>query len=264
MFATVNVLGFAVSVATGSHLHLDLLGTGAFLPAAWATRRQDRISTISAIAILLWAGRLASFLFYRALQVRHDIRLDAMLSTTGGALGFWLVSFVWGFICLLPHTLGAGSHSRPRWGSVSIAGGVLFLWGFAWEVLADWQKWWFKHDPGNVGHFCDVGLWGLSQHPNYYGNLCFWTGILILNLPAIMGARTGKVDFRGRALASLGRLALATLCPMLLTALFFGQASGRISNNVQLMSSMFGTDPAYRAYVERVPLIIPRVFGGGS
>ena len=37
IFGSANALGFGISAATGSHLHLDLIGTGVFAVAAVAT-----------------------------------------------------------------------------------------------------------------------------------------------------------------------------------------------------------------------------------
>ena len=55
-----------------------------------------------------WAVKLAAFLFYRALGHR-DGRLEGTTKTLSGCVGFWFVSFVWGWLTLLPHALG-GRH----------------------------------------------------------------------------------------------------------------------------------------------------------
>ena len=91
----------------------------------------------------LWATKLASFLFYRALQVKHDARLSETLSTTSGMIGFWTISFLWGFLVSLPHVLGAGVPvgERPKFGRVHAAGVAVFLAGFLIETTADLQKW---------------------------------------------------------------------------------------------------------------------------
>ena len=75
VFASANLVGFGVSAATGSHLHLDLIGTGAFAAAVYFGRAPGIRQLVSAACIGLWSSRLALFLFYRALQVKHDARL---------------------------------------------------------------------------------------------------------------------------------------------------------------------------------------------
>ena len=118
IFGSANALGFGISAATGSHLHLDLIGTGVFAVAAVATAGADARQRCSAGAVALWAVKLSSFLFYRALQTQHDGRLTEILSTTSGAAGFWFISFAWGWVVSLPHTIAAGvpAAGRPRFG----------------------------------------------------------------------------------------------------------------------------------------------------
>jgi steroid 5-alpha reductase family enzyme len=48
-----------------------------------------------------------------------------------------------------------------------------FLFGVVLEVIADVQKSvWVKG--GRVGGFCQTGVWGLSRHPNYAGEILQW------------------------------------------------------------------------------------------
>ena len=48
--------------------------------------------------------------------------------------------------------------------------------GMALEVTADWQKAAWKSRPENKGRFIDEGLWSLSRHPNYCGEMMIWWG----------------------------------------------------------------------------------------
>jgi len=246
IFAGANALGLGISIATGSHLHLDLIGTGAFSVVAVATRGTSLRQQVSAGCMGIWATRLAGFLFYRALEVGHDARLDDTLSTHEGATGFWTISFMWGVVCSLPHTLTLGLQKpalKTPMGLMGFCGVALFAAGLGIETMSDLQKYSFKKDPLNKGKFCDTGLWMSSQHPNYFGNLCLWGGILLLNAPVLR--------------QSPSRFGLAFLSPLFMTALFYGQASGAIANTVQLAEAKYGADPNYRAYVDKVPLIVP-------
>lgn len=84
-----NALGWVVSLLTGSHLHLDLIGTGAFAVVGLGTLMGenagifDRVQ-LSAGMMTLWGAKLAGFLFFRALQVGNDARLESTLATTSG------------------------------------------------------------------------------------------------------------------------------------------------------------------------------------
>ena len=244
VFAAANALGLGISLATGSHVHLDLIGTGAFAVVALATAGPSTTATISAFCVGLWGTRLAGFLFYRALQTGHDARLDDLLSTPSGATVFWATSFVWGVVCSLPHTLGAGVAAPRPLGLAGAAGLVLFAFGFALETTADVQKYLFKRDTANAGKFCGTGVWAFSQHPNYAGNIMLWAGILLVNSPALLSS-------------SPLRFLAALASPAFMLALFYGQSSGAMANTVELANGRYGQDPAYQEYVKTVALIFP-------
>jgi steroid 5-alpha reductase family enzyme len=205
----------------------------------------------------VWGVRLSSFLFYRALQYRTDGRLDDTLATPAGAAGFWAASCLWGVVCLLPHTLGAGvcgstafaaATASARLPRLSRVGAWIAAEGVALEAVADLQKWFFKQDPANKGKHCDVGMWFFCQHPNWFGNLCVWGGIYLVNWPLLRG-------LPGYRRHAFPLVALAS--PLFLFALFTGQATGTITNSVELAHAKYGHDPAYRRYVKDTPLIVP-------
>jgi len=253
IFGAANLLGLGVSLATGSHYHLDLLGTGAFTLAAIATAGSDPRQLVSAAAVGIWSAKLAAFLVYRVFQTTHDARLDDTLASASGAVGFWTISCLWGWLVSLPHTIAAATPGpRPSFGRATDRAGLLLLvLGLAVESLADWQKWRFKQSEANRGRFCDVGLWQTSQHPNWCGNLMFWTGVLVLNAQTLL-SDLGPV--RRRPAAAF----LAAACsPLFMLALFYGQASGAMTNTVELAERRYGADPAFREYVSSTPLIMP-------
>ena len=87
IFGAANLLGLGVSLATGSHYHLDLLGTGAFTLAAIATAGSDPRQRVSAAAVGIWSAKLAAFLVYRVCHTTHEARLDGTLASASGGLG---------------------------------------------------------------------------------------------------------------------------------------------------------------------------------
>jgi len=254
-----NAMGFGFSLATGSHYHLDLIGTGIFAVVALALRGPGELrQRLSAYAVAAWATKLAGFLFFRVFSTKHDARLDDVLSTTSGAFGFWFISFVWGWVVSLPHTVAAGVPvaARPRvgmWGTVASLS--IFGAGFILETLADVQKYMFKQNPANRGRFCDVGVWQISQHPNYFGNLLVWTGILALNTPTLL-ATVGKPGLPA-LLKRCARFLCGSASPIFMIVLFYAQATGALSKTVELANAKYGADPNYQAYVRSTPLIVP-------
>ena len=241
VFAGFNAAGLGISLASDTHVHLDLIGTGAFAFAAAATRGAGPTRGASTGMVVAWATRLAGFLFYRALTGGRDARLEDTLSTAGGCISFWVVSWAWGWLTLLPHALGATSAAATSAAARAArrAGAAAFAVGLATEVVADVQKFAFKR--AHPGRFCDVGVWAASQHPNWFGNWLLWAGVFIFNAPG-MAPR---------------RLALAALSPLSLGCLFAAQATGHLTPAVDLAQKRYGADPAFAAYVAATPLVVP-------
>jgi steroid 5-alpha reductase family enzyme len=111
--------------------------------------------------------------------------------------------------------------------------------GFAFEVIADEQKRRFRADPANHGTFITTGLWAWSQHPNYFGEITLWAGILVIAIPQLAGWNW-----------------LVVLSP-LFVALLLTRVSG-INLLDAIAKKRWGDDPAWQAYVARTPVLLPR------
>ena len=115
VFAGFNAVGWLISILTKSHLHLDLIGTGAFAVAGIVPLMIGSAKVIlgttsriklSAAMVALWGTKLAAFLFFRVLNTGHDARLDDLLSTTSGASEFRFIvkiflRYLWGRCIML-------------------------------------------------------------------------------------------------------------------------------------------------------------------
>ena len=78
----------------------------------------------------------------------------------------WLVS--------LPVQIGLAEAS-----SLSVlhyVGVLIWVVGFMFESLGDYQLARFKSTSQSAGKVLDQGLWRYSRHPNYFGNALIWLG----------------------------------------------------------------------------------------
>ena len=79
----------------------------------------------------------------------------------------------------MPVQLGQWSGSGAI-GILSEMGFGLFLFGFLFEMIADWQLVRFKSKPENQGKVLDTGLWKYTRHPNHFGDAVAWWGLFLI------------------------------------------------------------------------------------
>ena len=71
--------------------------------------------------------------------------------------------------------------------SLIYIGIVVWLFGFLFECIADYQKNEFKSKIENKNQFITKGLWSLSRHPNYFGEIILWIGISMISFSMLSG-----------------------------------------------------------------------------
>jgi len=99
----------------------------------------------------------------------------------------------------------------------------------------------FKMDESNNGKFISSGLWSLSRHPNYFGEIMIWLGVAIIAFPVLSG-------YQYFALSS------PVFVYLLLT-----RASG-IPILEKNADKKWGGQEAYEEYKRNTPVLIPKLF----
>jgi len=123
-------------------------------------------------------------------------------------------------------------------GLLSILGALLWLIGFLFEAIGDWQLSKFmKKNKGYDGSKEDkpvlnTGLWKYTRHPNYFGNACMWWGIWLVACQVPWGWTT-------------------IFAPIIMTILLT-RVSGR-----DLLEREMKKRKAYRDYIERTNGFFP-------
>jgi steroid 5-alpha reductase family enzyme len=220
--------------------YYDLAGSLTYatvIVLALALSEMDLRAAVIGTLVLVWCARLGSFLFRRVKRDGKDGRFDDIKPHWGRFLMAWTFQGLWVFMTLLAALLAITSPAGLGWDLLATLGLLIWLTGFALEVIADRQKSAFRADPGNRGRFITTGLWAWSRHPNYCGEILLWTGIALMATPTFAGWQW-----------------LGWLSPLFVTWLLM-KVSG-IPMLEQRADEKWGGQPDYEAYKARTPVLL--------
>tara|TARA_B100000989_G_scaffold202334_1_gene153118 strand:- start:6398 stop:7243 length:846 start_codon:yes stop_codon:yes gene_type:complete len=169
----------------------DLLGSLTYLTAIFYTLQltsSNRLSDYIIVGcIAVWAIRLGSFLFMRIHKAGEDRRFRTIKVNFTRFLMTWTLQGTWVSMCLLCVLTALSSYSGVVMNSIFFIGLTAFILGLAIEIIADNQKTVFRRNTENKDKFITTGLWSLSRHPNYLGEILLWTGIAVMSISSLHG-----------------------------------------------------------------------------
>jgi steroid 5-alpha reductase family enzyme len=146
--------------------------------------------------VLLWCGRLGTFLFLRI--QKHgglDPRFERPKKYFSTFFTFWNVSAVWVFATSLPAlTVLTTDRGPAALGPVDYVGIAGWVVGFLFEVTADYQKETWRARPENREKktWITEGLWSVCRHPNYFGEILIWSSVLLISMQSLTAASSPK------------------------------------------------------------------------
>lgn len=169
----------------------DLSGSLTYLTAIFYTLQltsSNRLSDYIIVGcIAVWAIRLGSFLFMRIHKAGEDRRFRTIKVNFTRFLMTWTLQGTWVSMCLLCVLTALSSYSGVVMNSIFFIGLTAFILGLAIEIIADNQKTVFRRNTENKDKFITTGLWSLSRHPNYLGEILLWTGIAVMSISSLHG-----------------------------------------------------------------------------
>jgi steroid 5-alpha reductase family enzyme len=236
-------LAFIPAYVRKTERFFDLTGSITYITvttlAVVLSPRVDGRSLLLLVLVMIWAGRLGTFLFQRVRKKGKDARFDDIKTNFAQFLNTWTLQGLWVTLTLSAALAAITTTVRKPLDLFALIGSLVWAAGFAIEVVADSQKRRFRADPEHEGDFIDTGLWAWSRHPNYFGEIVLWIGVAIIALPVLRGWQW------------IG----------LISPIFVAVLLTRISGVPILekrADERWGGQPDYEAYKARTPVLIPR------
>lgn len=187
----------------------------------------------------IWGSRLALRIYLKNRGKPEDFRYRAWRESWGRTfvvrsfLQIYMLQGLVAFVVALPVVLALLNPAARISGTVVSIGIAIWVIGFLFETIADWQLDRFIRNPENKGRIMTRGLWRFSRHPNYFGESLMWWGIAF-----------GAVGLTNVFL-------LGFLSPLLITFLLI-KVSG-----VPMLEKRWEGNPEWEAYKARTSVFIP-------
>ena len=205
-----------------------LLTSDGFAPRKW----------LLIVLVTIWGLRLSLHILIRNWGKPEDFRYQAWRKEVGPAWwwrSFFKVYIMQGVLLWIISTplLAAQISAQPdRLIWVDYAAIPIWLIGFFFEAVGDFQLARFKANPANKGKVLQSGVWRYTRHPNYFGDAAQWWAYYLI------------------ALAAGGWWTIFS--PILMTILLM-----RVSGVTLLEKTLKEEKPGYKEYVETTSEFIP-------
>lgn len=187
--------------------------------------------------VTVWGLRLSLYLAYRNIGKGEDFRYQRWREEEGKR--WWWLSYIrvfllQGLIMWIVSAPLAGIQVSATSGLIWLDYLATLLWliGFIFEALGDWQLMSFKANSDNKGKVLNSGLWRYTRHPNYFGDAVQWWALYLIAVSA--GAWW------------------TVFSPIIMT--FFLM---RVSGVTLLESSLKKRKPEYQEYIKKTSAFFP-------
>ena len=192
---TIHLIIFIPSAIMKNEKFYDFTGMIAYLSIIIFALQQkytqihsiDIYSLVLSLLISIWTLRLGIFLFYRVLKVGEDIRFKDVKNNALKFFVWFSISSLWVSLTTMAAMNVVTSKNYHQDLTLLYIGTMIWVFGFLFEIISDYQKIKFKNNSLNKNKFIDSGLWSISRHPNYFGEIILWIGIYIITLPSTSG-----------------------------------------------------------------------------
>jgi steroid 5-alpha reductase family enzyme len=236
-------LWWLISLALRNSSIVDIFWGAGFVVATWASFILTPAGCVERKLLLcllasIWGLRLSLHILRRNWGKPEDFRYQKWRAESGRR--WWWYSYFKVFLLqgLLMWLISAPllaaqiSATPDRLTAFDFLAVIVWIIGFFFEAVGDWQLACFVANPANKGQLLRTGVWRYTRHPNYFGDAAQWWGFYLIALAA------------GGFWTVFG--------PVLMTFLLV-----RVSGAALLERTLKDTKPGYAEYVATTSAFIP-------
>lgn len=197
---------------------------------------------VMCLLLMVYGVRLGGFLLWREIKSTSYRKTFKEVTTTEKPIPVFVKAAIW--ICvsfmyvLQVSPIFYRASNGDKGGVLAPIGAVIMVIALLIESISDKQKSAAKKE--NPNRFCDKGLFKIVRCPNYFGEVLFWTGVLVSGFSVL----TGAVQW---IIAILGYI-------LIVYVMLSGAKRLEIRQNKN-----YGDDPEYQEYVKKTPIIFPLI-----
>lgn len=221
--------------------YIDIAWGLGFVLIAWTAQLvyKQPLGWVFVALVSVWGLRLAYHIGKRNIGKPEDFRYQNFRKDWGknyfirSIFQIYLLQGVLMFMVALSFIEGMSKdriHTTLLYG----LGILLFVVGFAFEVIGDAQLRTHSSNPANKGVLITTGLWSRTRHPNYFGESVLWTGLALMSL----GLDTSFIPL-------LGALTITILV--------------RYVSGVPLLEVRMRKYKGFEEYAKEVPIFFPKI-----
>ncbi|MBO3698237.1 DUF1295 domain-containing protein [Roseivirga sp. E12] len=201
------------------------------------TQINSEVANLVYLLTSLWGIRLSLHIGLRNRRKKEDFRYKQWREEWGSTF-YWrsyLQVYLLQVLLLLVISTPIVIASQSAGSELSfLAGAGLALWlsGFYWQAVGDYQLGQFKKRKTHKDQVMQSGLWKHSRHPNYFGEIVMWFSIGLIVLEVTYGW-------------------IGLVSPILITFLLL-KVSG-----VPMLERRYKDNPEFETYKKRTPAVFP-------
>lgn len=241
---------FIVATRIKNNSIVDIGWGMGFVVGSWMTLLVTDQPTVLSYVIVgfisVWGLRLSIRLFKRNYGKPEDFRYLQWRKEWGDKvviIAFFRVFMIQGIINFV---VGSASYYVIKFNEFSFdsnhqylvyAGLGISLVGLFFEVVGDEQL--RQHISKRSGKLLQSGLWSVTRHPNYFGEILIWIGLYVSGITLLFTGSVNPISY-----------ILLIVSPILMTTVLVKVSTPLLEKNMEKYD-------AWEDYIKKVPMLFP-------